>query len=261
MILNEAKNIIDITGSSSIFNAKDFPSGYSDSSTYNKNWYKYQNHWYYFKDLITEDEVTSELLGSYVAKYLDLPTINYQIAKLNDSYGLISEDLEVGKNIFKDFYFWRRRYTNFYEFLININQDFGDLLTLQFFKIALLNIYLDQKDFNTGSLLFKKEDNNLKLLGVLDFEKAMITRQSKLKLYSKLYTSNRFFSNQLKDIPYILKDFPKFRKEIKKILNLDVLVFLNKIEQDYGIKMTSYLKNNCIDNEKIIKKVINKYVI
>ena len=103
MILNEAKNIIDITGSSSIFNAKDFPSGYSDSSTYNKNWYKYQNHWYYFKDLITEDEVTSELLGSYVAKYLGLPTVNYQIARLNGSYGLISEDLEVGKNIFKVF--------------------------------------------------------------------------------------------------------------------------------------------------------------
>ena len=255
MILNEAQNIVDISNSQSIFNMQDLPSSGVNYIDYKKNWYKYQDNWYYFKELITEDEVTSELLGSYLAKYIDLPTVTYQIAKLNDTYGLISPDLGKDKNVFQNFFFWKKRYTNFYEFLINIYQDFDPILTLQFFKIALLNIYTNQKDFNTGSLLFAKEEDNLKLLGILDFEKAMITRKCELYFPIKEH-NNRFFSRQLEDIPLILKKFPEFKEEINKFMALDIRWVLKKIEQDYGIKMTNYLKNNCLDNDKEIKKLL-----
>ncbi len=227
----------------------------NDNLVNKNNWYKKAENMYYFKILEHDEQIVSELLGSYLAKYFRLPTITYQIAQKGNDYGLLSADLRKNQQLFNNYHIWDNYYTNLKEFLINIDKEFSNKLLLQqFFSVALLNIIMNEDDFNIQSFLFTGHDKqDLSLIGVLDFAAGSITMADK-KYYFPL--ANDLFIIDVTELSAIINRFPSLEDLLTKFLNVNISYFLNLIENDYEISIPKFIKNNCLDYEHNIKKYV-----
>ena len=67
---------------------------FEKSSDYLQMMYYYHSNWNYFKEDINNYGypfyIMDELIGSYLAQKRGIPTVTYQVAKANDSYGISS---------------------------------------------------------------------------------------------------------------------------------------------------------------------------
>lgn len=58
-----------------------------------KNWYVYNHEYYYLKKRTTITCILNELLGEYISRYMELPTITYELALENQKIvGLLSKN-------------------------------------------------------------------------------------------------------------------------------------------------------------------------
>ena len=245
MILEGATKVIDIINFQAYANADDYPNIDKDCMSYTINWYKGNGNWYYFKHLNLEEKIVSELLGSYIAKYFNLPTVNYKVGKLKDHYGLLSQELCKNDCLFLDKFLWDKYDYNLVNFLDQIQRNFQNKnLVREFFDTALVNYFMGQPDFNKGSLVFTGHDeSDITLKGVLDFEKARITCVG-AKFLESFHTSFYWFDEN--NLMAILSFFPELQQEVNKLLNLDVTFLLNKIENDYGIVINERIKRSSL---------------
>ncbi len=207
---------------------------------------------YYQKELCCEEQVVSELLGSYIAKYFNLPTISYQLV---GDYTLISEDITEGQTLFQNYKFWNKYYDNLWPFLLKVKTYFKNPdLYQQFFSLAMHNIIMNEEDCNMKNLLFTGQDeSDLKLIGVLDFEKCQITSND-ANYYFDL--GNHFFKVDLKELKKIINFFPELKPIFTKFRQIEIENFLKNIETVYNFKISSDIKYNCLEYEKNLKKKI-----
>lgn len=57
------------------------------------NWYVYNGEYYYFKKISIAMRVVNELLGEYLSKYMELPTVEYGLVlDFNKIVGLLSKN-------------------------------------------------------------------------------------------------------------------------------------------------------------------------
>ncbi len=257
-ILIKAKNIIDFSSSSKITLNNNHPNvNYGDK--FYQNWFKYEDNWYYFKKTKYERYIVNELVGSAIAQYFSLPTVNYQIGYRNGDYGLLSKNLSQEK-LFVQEDLWQKYYCELSEFLVNINKNFANKnLIKQFWQIALLNILMDQADFNYGSLLFKGTDeNNIELVGILDFTMAEFSDN-----YYQSYcfdSNNDYFMIDVNKLSKVLKNFPSLEEDLIKFYNINLEQIFRKIENYYGIIISNAIKNICCDKTQEVKKYIKSKI-
>ena len=63
-----------------------------------KNWYLYNGEYYYFKKMSIAMRILNELLGEYLSKYMNLPTVEYTLALDYDKVvGLLSKNFRRRK--------------------------------------------------------------------------------------------------------------------------------------------------------------------
>lgn len=217
--------------------------------------------WYYQKPL-KETKIINELIGSYLAKILNLDTVEYILGKNN-----IDKDYTVLSKYFKSM---EKEYLEAEDFVdktvngyinfplfqtdlyckteylkqLNVNQ------RKKVLKVTMLDLYMSQIDRNSSNLLFEKKDENITLSKVFDYASSF----SKMKCYFNPFVE---LNVEEKSIYRLIMDYPESYMYLYDLVNNDIENVLNLIEENYPIKIDANLKKQYIESDsiKIFKKL------
>lgn len=224
------------------------------------NWYKFHDKWYYFKKIMDEKyfsselRILNELIGEYLAKYLDIDTIHYDLAKLNNNYGLASEnfikkgskycflnDISVPYNSYntRNILLLHRECKNF---------DNYQKLVSEIFKQVAIDIYMNQTDRSYSNLQFRITNGELHLAPLYDFE------ESFRDPFNDEYRSN-LLGLSIDDI----KDYHELTDILNRLLELNIINVIDKISEEKNIIISSqnkeYYKGFVEDRKMLLKSV------
>lgn len=137
------------------------------SIIYSDYMYYFSGNWYYFKCDKNDTNaiyMIEELMGTYLAKARNLPTVTYEVAKVNDKYGLASMNFKQDK--FR-YYLLNQLIDNVYSLTgmqrIDILKSFtiDDINENEFlnhlFNMLALDIHMLQEDRCNVNLQFQKK--------------------------------------------------------------------------------------------------------
>ena len=225
------------------------------------DWYFYNNKWYYFKDFScakytnSEFKLINELIGEYLANYLNIDTIHYVFARKKDVYGLASENFNKQDN---KYYLSididiPTNYSNMNNLLLvrskcKNESNYQELLT-ELYKFLAIDIYMNQTDRSYCNYQFRKYKGNLHLAPLYDYEESFMEP-----------TKKRYDSNLVGlDICDINK-YQELLSFISKLYELNIKKVIEEIEDIRGINISKedkeYYQEFTNERKALIKSFI-----
>ncbi len=235
-----------------------------------KNWYLYNGEYYYFKKMSIAMRILNELLGEYLSKYMNLPTVEYILALDYDKVvGLLSKN-------------FRRREKRY------LKADEVNRKTLKPFSVALNKHEIDDfrktldrlimKDFY--SCLMDRGRNTLisvsKLKGVsleesFDYELSFVDEREKLEsnislfsnakydtYYSPLFRSkklNAFYEEITYDTLREMLEYDDYLNGVfEYIMNFNMKKALLDVEDAHNLKIDREMKDYYINFDRARKQ-------
>ena len=217
----------------------------------------YKKHiWYFFlKDL--EDcsypfYIIDELMGYYLARKRNLASVEYQIAKTKDEYGIASINFKSDKyeyftfaNLYKNMNNINCGYSKNIKGLLKlcINPENEKLLLSHLFQMFAMDIYMLQRDRCDINLQFQKnkKTKEFDLAPIYDFSSCL----SKMDMDDLETIENIIVDLNEETIPLLAEEFPKFKEELLFFLDQNMIDVWNEICLDYQ------LNQDCLAYEKI----------
>lgn len=215
------------------------------------NWYISGNKWFYFKDFSREKynsfefKLINELIGEYLANYLNIDVIHYEFAKLDNTLGLASESFiqKGSKYCFQKDINIPCNYANMQNIYLLRNRCKNDLnyhkLMNEIFKLLSIDIYMNQTDRSYSNCQFRIEKGNLHLAPLYDFEESFIEP-------FKMHYNSNLVGIEIDEI----KKYDKLKEILVNLFNLDILDVLREIE---------FKRNICIskENKEYYREFVN----
>jgi len=210
------------------------------------NWIEIDGTWYYYKNFENyqspEENFINELIGEFIATYLELETIHYSIGynQEKNEYGLLSksfrnkktkyltpDQLLIPKNCIN--------LNNIKEIKYNCkNEKNYQKLVNQILKMIALDIYMNQRDRTRNNQLYKKENGCLYLAPLYDYEQSFYV-DKKENTPSTIYKAY-IFGLDLTNIEEI-KRYPELIEIFKLLLSLDIKTIIKDIEHIYKLSI------------------------
>ena len=231
-----------------------------DICQYWNNWYTSGNKWYYFKYFPYAEsnyinyKLINELIGEYLANYLNVDVVHYEIGRFKDTYGLVSENFikKGSKYYFLEDIDIPKDYTSTNNLLLLKNrckniENYNKLIN-EIFKLVAIDIYMNQADRNDSNFQFRKEKGSISLAPLYDFEESFYEP----------------FKDEYKSILlgidiYDIKKYLELKKLINKLLDLNIKDILYKIECDKNILIPKenkeYYEDFVSDRKMLLKSV------
>lgn len=229
------------------------------SDKYIRNMYYYNNLWYYFK----EDDnnygfpfyIIDELVGSYMANLRGLATVSYQVAQINNKYGLASINFKQSElnyctlnnlidnptlctgtqniDILKNFC---NSLENEKEFLKHL------------FNLFTLDIHMLQKDRCSANLQFQMgKDGSFDIAPIYDYSNCAL----KVDSCGIVVKTPIILLNDL-TIRSLLRKYPKFKEYLTLCLEYDMKTIFEQICIDY------HFNHDCTAYEQISEYYLEK---
>jgi len=233
------------------------------------NWVNIDGTWYYYKNFPNYSNPSAnflnELIGEFLANYIELETINYNIGCMNLSngeknYGLLSPSFR--KKGFK--------YITPYDLGLSPNQaNLNNLenirylckndknhkkLVSQILKMIALDIYMDQNDRTVNNLLFKKKKGNLELGPLYDYEQSFFVDKDTNNQPAGNYQAYILGLNL--DNKDALTKYPELKELFDIFLSIDITSVLEQIKEKFNLQIPNELKNEYINYNQKIKALI-----
>lgn len=255
------------------------------------DWHYINNKWYYFKSINELPTLINELLGVIIAKEINLPTIEYQLAKKEykgfNLYGLISPSfIDHDKTYYKANQLSKSIKDNNQSNLKAIKKlckndsNYNELIN-DLYKLSLLDFYTNQLDRVADNITFVKDNNGLHLSKIYDYSITFDTLDD-IPNYDHYVAKNNIYTYYNKDnnrLEYICGNYlfsltypsdetikifsnAELKESLLKLYNFRLDVALDNISEtlNSGIPKSLILHyNNFIDNKKyIIDYMLNK---
>jgi len=239
----------------------------SNKSLQSGYWISLDGEIYYFKIPPFTQSYINELLGEKISLEFGLETVHNQLATaVINRYG---EEVKIYGILSK----WARKKDYNYNILKNElihNRDFSLLDSNNLSILDLIDqIYQNQaickqiryfitREFFTqetdrlqSELLIATKGNNTELGFLTDYEYEFMKFSSQYSLSGllKLDLSESSIINQIKNDLY-------FQEAFTKALEIDSICLLDKIIEEYKIRLIDYDKNNYKEHERQMKKII-----
>lgn len=239
--------------------------------------YLYLNNgqWYYFKEDcetgIYPFSIIDELMGSYLARLRDLPTVLYQVSQVGDNFGLASVNFK--DNNYK--YFTLKDVVNI---LDSKNLDGQNLLFLRnctidseneqnflrhLFDLFSLDIHMLQMDRGFLNLQFQinKENNYFDIAPIYDYSNCRLC----VKLEG-IDVPNQIHRLNETGIAVLLEQYPTFKERLEYCLDCDMVKIWDQICLDYHFNQESsaydrvkdYYEVKEVKQKQYIKFLLNK---
>lgn len=221
-------NIIDITSSKL---------EYYCSKMYYKN-----GIWYYAKKDLDYKKypytIPEELMGTYLSNELNLKTIKYEIARINEEYVIVSKNFKNKKNTYYTF-------NDLVDIDINDNIDILKIFTSkenyevlldQILKLLALDTYMLQQDRCNVNLQFVQNNQTKEILlaPIYDYANTLI---APIDAY---LTKNILKKITKQNIIELIKKYPKYQEYLNILLDKNMKQIWEKICIDYKLNMNCY---------------------
>lgn len=223
------------------------------SDTYTAYMYYYNNKWYYFKRDYTNGGypfyIIDELMGTYLSKKRNLPTVLYEIAQVDESYGLAS--INFKQSGFK--YYTLSQLMDdelFYSVIENI--DILKSFTVNYanereflnhlFNLFSLDIHMLQRDRGNVNLQFQinGENNYFDIAPLYDYSNcSQVVGIDGLNIRNVIMDLNEI------SIRSLLRKYPDFQKSLALCLEQNMKEIWEQICLDY------HLNQECSAYERI----------
>lgn len=233
---------------------------------------KYQGEYYYYK-LVNIHEMANELIGSALAKRIDLDTVDYKIGKTRinspylyalskvffekdftytdcyDVYGEISEYQSTDSTSFLSYF-----YLNDTK-LLEREENYNTILDV--LKLTALDLKMGQFDRHEENLFLKIDSvGQIALAPIFDYGCSYSD-----KFYSKIY-NNPFLMLRKNKLSLFLfaRKFSEIREYASLLESIPIHDVLSEIENEHMIefsdKKRSYYQKRDKQNNKILQKII-----
>lgn len=238
----------------------------------------YQNlKWYYFKE--DSDNygypfyMIDELMGSYLAKKRNLPTVSYQIAQadvsikntLKSTYGIASANFKKTQYNYcllsqlQDGYFLGGDMSNI-PFLKNccVSEENTERLLNHLFQLFALDIYMIQRDRSNVNLQFQidKETGDFDIAPLYDFSNC----SSKIESGQLMGIKNIIVDLTYLNILSIGRKYPEFKEELLFWLDQNIMDTWKQICEDYHFNQNCSAYERVQDYYKIKEESTKKYI-
>ena len=225
--------------------------------------YVHEGESYFAKSIYDESMLINELIGSYLAKKIDLNAVEYKIGVYYGKLFVLSklfykEDFDydyVGKC--KCIYDVKKIDTVYLD--DNLPQLFPKLRN-RLLKLALLDIKMYQCDrcSDTNIMLKKSKKNDfIDLAPVYDFGFAYPPSFAEKQLYVNKFLVVRKNEESLK---LLLEKYPQIEGTLNIIANIDMKTIIKDIQNEHEILIGNDIKNNLITQNNEITKVLKKII-
>ena len=221
-------------------------------------WYYKNGKWFFVKTKDYDFHFVNELLGEVISIYFGLDTVNYQIAKVNSSYGLASMAFGERNSTYKLVSDYKVFPIYSLKDLDNINSicttklEYLKLLR-NIKKILIRDFYTSQADRFGKNILLKENTNGISLAPLFDYEKSFY-KPSVITFnhLAKLDITNR-------EDRKILKNDLDFQEQLVRLYTISIFDLLKEVEDRHGIKINSYLKEKYLNHDIKVKSLIKDY--
>lgn len=221
-----------------------------------------ENRAYYLKYA----NIINELIGSFLAKKINLPSVDYQI-------GVYENELYALSELFynKDFeYFYPEDYlgfkmifkkkfrpnfvTDIYYFKNKLSQ-FDDNLLNELLKLIALDLKMGQVDRHGHNLMFQKnlKDGLIDLAPVYDYSNSYAFFEKPFKYYRNVYLLIR---NNKQSIKSLVKKYPQIIEYFAILKELSMEEILAAIEKEKNIEIKPSEKEYRIAKDKEYTKIL-----
>ena len=224
---------------------------------------RYEDKNYLFKYVWDDSVIVNELIGSYLAKLIDLEAVDYKIGILNDRLYILSElffddnfDYSYPKYIFNELdcnKISRKLYIN------NIPEEYP-YIREKILKLIILDIKMGQYDRSSyTNLMIKKSkvSNYVDLAPIYDFGLSypLDLDELLLKIYYNPYITIR---KNKASLAMLVSEYPKVKDYINILKDINMPSILTAIENRYKIKVNNNIKDYLYAKDKAYTKVLNK---
>ena len=273
-MLNRYNKVIKMDSKNFNADSAYIPKSLSNTSIKN-HVYNFNGKNYYAKSLCEnedEDMVINELIGSYLAKLIDLDAVDYEIGIMD--YDNDGKRICLLSELFyeKDFdYEYAKQYN--YNFLLNkLKKAFfidnlptdDKYLRDSLLKLSLLDIKMIQFDrYVPSNIMIKRcmTNNFVDLAPAYDFGFAYPSVSSCNQELFELYT-NYFLTlrTNKQSLELLLKKYPQAYDTLYKLAITDINTVLNAIEEEKEIIIDKDIKEHIISEDKTTTKVLKRLI-
>ena len=240
----------------------------------------YKDRPHYFKDMTDLDKYLNEILGSLLAKQLDLKTINYKLACIDlpddTIYGLLSPSFfaKNRKYVMVDSIIGTKKVPTDLSYLDKFTPFFkrnSDLerFILELLKMAVLDFYMNQIDRVKENFYIIQNKDSLSLGPLYDYSESFNSIYDDARYdYAFNYPSNRnsksyVYANAIMKLEFPSKElyelfarYPEFKTYFSRILDINMEELLETIRKKYDIKTPAYLEDHYIEFDKEKKEFV-----
>lgn len=194
-----------------------------------------------------------EFIGEYIAKYLNLRTVENFIIKRNGTLYIATKNF-----VQKD-----REYINpstiYYQKFTVLNS-LGEIeknkqLIDEFFKMSALDIYMRQEDRSFENYIFEKIGNSMFLAPLYDYTISFDYYNNDMPFF---YYNGILFLKNLDYFSTYLNIFPNFRKYVEEVAQIDLIKFIEQIFEDNNFRINDKILENYKKEEEKSQKLLQK---
>lgn len=225
-----------------------------------RKWYLKNGEAYYGKNLL-DREILNYLLCEKIANTIyELQTAHFIPAKIGYETGLASINFRKPKI---NYFYASQEYfpydnptqalrclKNF--FYITEDNEYEKLIDV-LLRLISFHIYTGLQDLKDCNLLFQEEKNGFFLAPLYDFDFAFEN-----DILEKYYYKSTicFFALPSEDLTQLLEYYPKFRKYLLLMLNIDMKEFLEEIKEENNLVISDIYKEHFLKQDKIKKDFV-----
>lgn len=236
---------------------------------YIKYMYYKNNYWYYFKKDKNNYEypfhIIDELMGMFLAKKRELAALEYEIAKVNNTYGLTSKNFKTDDYTYHTFSsligrLGDKRYNLELLKLACVDKENEEKLLQNIFKMFAIDIVMLQKDRCGVNLQFQinKKTGEIDVAPIYDFSSCSSQIISNSKKTWNL--RNVILDINENNIQWLLKNYPLFREELEFYLEQKLSDVWNEICLYYHFNQDTAVYERIKDYYEIKQESVRKYV-
>ena len=237
------------------------------------NWVNIDGIWYYYKNFPNYSNPSAnflnELIGEFLANYIELETVNYNIGCMNlfggeKNYGLLSRsfrkkefkyitpyDVGVSPHQISLYNLENIRY------LCKNDENYKKLVS-QLLKMIALDIYMNQNDRTVNNFLFKKKNGNLELAPLYDYERAFFVDKDICN--QPIGNYHAYILGLNLDNKEDIDKYPELKELFDVFLSIDINYVLDCIKEKFNLQIPFELRDEYIKYNQKIKSLIKRKI-
>lgn len=223
------------------------------------HWYLYNGEFYYYKKSYNEYEMLNHLICAKIAEFFKLLTVQFQLAKAEDSVGLASKNFRVANCDYVSAGFFSYNMDAIfalqeYERRFSIGNNLSDKMISDILKLIAFHIYTSLDDLIIENIIFKETKDSFALDYSFDYDYAFNCEKDPKEIqYGSPICG---FAIPSVEFDKILLKYPFFADYLKSFLDINMDNILKKVVEEHSLSLNELYLDHYKEQDEIKKEFI-----